>query len=140
MSSFDDRHPAPSTAITAAGLDHVRLSYLYLDSGDIDGYGSLLDEHAQVYRPDAPHGNGRAEILRLHTAIGGPSVRHHIYKIVADGDCVAVIGRSTQTTPPTIDASGRCEEPSFVEFADFFTLSDDGMLLGYRRFYFAPPA
>ena len=27
-----------------------------------------------------------------------------------------------------------------VEFADVFTLSDDGLLLGIRRFYYVPPA
>lgn len=26
-----------------------------------------------------------------------------------------------------------------LEFADVFTLTDDGMLLGYRRFYFVAP-
>src|SRR5436190_2063112 len=44
----------PSPAVTAAGVDHVRLSYAYLDEGDVDAYGSLFDEHAHVSRPDTP--------------------------------------------------------------------------------------
>ncbi|WP_117212762.1 nuclear transport factor 2 family protein [Allorhizocola rhizosphaerae] len=119
------RRSPPTAAITAAGIDHVRLSYEYLDAGDIDGYASLLDEHVQVKRPDAPHGHGRAEVLRLHANIATPACKHEIYKIIADGDCVAAVGRFT----------GHIE----AEFVDVFTLSDEGLLAGYRRFYFANP-
>jgi ketosteroid isomerase-like protein len=128
MNVHDPHRTPTSAAVTAAGLDHVRLSYHYLDSGDIDGFGSLLDDDVQVTRPDTPQGFGRAEVLRMHSEIAGTSARHHIYKMVANGDCVAVMGRFTRT-PGASD----------VEFADFFTLSDEGMLMGYRRFYFAPP-
>jgi hypothetical protein len=34
---------------------------------------------------------------------------------------------------------GRQQEVRKVEFADFFTLTDEGLLLGYRRYYFAAP-
>lgn len=144
--SIDDRRTPPSA--TAAGLDHVRLSYLYRDDGDLDGFGSLLHEDIQVTRPDAPQGRGRAEVLRLHHAIADPAVGHHIYKVVADGDCIAVMGRLTGAR--RMPGGGGVKEVSGgiaraaagapgVEFADFFTLSDEGMLLGYRRFYFAAP-
>lgn len=121
--------PAPSAAATAAGVDHVRLSYHYLDTGDVDAYGSLFDEHAQVTRPDAPRGRGRSQLVALHAPLAGPPARHHIYKIVAQADSVAVMGHLA----PCAAAAGP------VDFADFFTLSAEGMLLGYRRFYFAPP-
>jgi ketosteroid isomerase-like protein len=128
--TIDDRRRPPASA-TEAGLDHVRLSYLYRDDGDLDGFGSLLHEDVLVTRPDAPQRRGRAEVLRLHHEIADPAVRHHIYKIIADGDCVAVLGR--------LSAERGTGAGAGVDFADFFTLSHEGMLLGYRRFYFASP-
>lgn len=128
--TIDDRRRPPASA-TEAGLDHIRLSYLYRDDGDLDGFGSLLHEDVQVIRPDAPQRRGRAAVLRLHHELADPAVRHHIDRIIADGDCVAAMGRLTGAAD--CDARG-------VEFADFFTLSDEGMLLGYRRFYFASPS
>lgn len=122
-----------STAATAAGVDHVRLSYHYLDTGDIDGYGSLLDEDAQVRRPDLAQGRGRAEVLRTHAQIAGPPTRHRIYKVIAEGDAVAVTGRYT-------GAGQRGQTGADVDFVDVFTLTDEGMLLGYRRFYYVAPA
>jgi ketosteroid isomerase-like protein len=139
MSAHDHRRSSPSTAVTAAGLDHVRLSYHYLDTGDIDGYGSLLDEDAQVCRPDMPLGQGRAEVLKLHAEMAGPRVRHHIYKMVAEGDSIAVTGLTTGMPTASPGRGATAQAAAAVEFADFFTISDEGMLLGYRRFYFVPP-
>ncbi|MDX3852321.1 nuclear transport factor 2 family protein [Streptomyces sp. AK02-01A] len=134
MSSLPHRCSPPSPAVTAAGIDHVRLMYHYLDTGDIDAIGSLLDENAQVKRPDVPYGHGREEVVRLHAEIVGPTDNHHIYKIIADGYCVVATGRFTES------GSSREEQgPREAEFADFFTLTDEGMLLGYRRFYFVAP-
>ena len=120
------RRPPPTTAATSAGVDHVRLSYVYLDAGDLDGYGSLLDEHAQVRRPDTPQSKGRAQIIRIHAAIAGPPTRHVLHRVVADGDSVVAFGRYVR---PPLD----------VEFADIFMLTDVGLLLGYQRFYFVAP-
>lgn len=120
------RGSPPSAAITAAGVDHIRLSYDYLDAGDMDGYGSLLDEYVHVKRPDAPAGRGRAEVLKLHADLAGPAHKHELFKIIAEGGSAAAMGRMS---------TGRFE----VEFVDFFTLSDEGLLLGYRRFYFVAP-
>jgi hypothetical protein len=133
--SQDVGRPSPSAAATAAGVDHVRLSYHYLDEGDVDAYGSLFDEHAQVSRPDAPHRRGRRQLLELHADIAGPRTRHHIYKIIADGDSVAVMGHLGPSLACPLN-----EDPGDIDFADFFTLSDEGMLLGYRRFYFVSPS
>jgi ketosteroid isomerase-like protein len=134
MTARDERRLPPSAAVTSAGLDHVRLSYLYLDSSDIDAYGSLLDDDVRVTRPDSPPCQGRREVLTMYRRLAGPHERHEIYKTVADGDCVAVMGRVVRPR------SGTDGEKQYVEFADFFTLSDEGMLLGCRRYYFAPPA
>jgi hypothetical protein len=129
----DSHELAPSSAVTSAGVTHVLLSYHYLDSGDIDGYGSLLDEHAQVNRPDLATAQGRTQVLGLHADIAGPPAQHHIYKVIADGDAVVATGRFT--APST--RGGRAAVDA--EFVDVFTLSGKGMLLGYRRFYFAAP-
>jgi hypothetical protein len=96
---------SPSAAVTTVGLDHVRLVYDYLETGDADGYRSLLDEQAQV------------------RAVGneGDGSRHELHKIIAEGDSVVV--------------TGRCSAPSDeFDFADVFTLSELGLLLSHRRF------
>ncbi|WP_156755307.1 nuclear transport factor 2 family protein [Actinokineospora pegani] len=116
----------PSAAVLAVAVDHVRLSYLYLDGGDLDGYGSLLHADAQFRRPDAADARGRAEVLEMLAArrvVGA----HELFKVVADGDCVAAVGRHAG-----VDGVG-------VEFADFFTIGDDGLILGCRRFYYLSP-
>lgn len=120
------RPPPPGSPVTSAGVDHVRLSYVYLDAGDLDGYASLLDEQAHVRRPDAPPGKGRAQIVRVHAEIAEPPSRHELYRIIADGDSVVVFGRYVR---PPLD----------VEFADIFTLTQLGLLLGYQRFYHVAP-
>ncbi|MFI8104835.1 nuclear transport factor 2 family protein [Streptomyces sp. NPDC086023] len=123
MNSQQAGERSPSRIVTAAGVDHVRLSYHYLDSGDLDGYGSLLHEQVELDRPDAPSGHGRAEVVRLHRDGLVPAARHLIHRIVAEGDRVVVMG-----------STGRSE------FVDVFTLSAEAMLRGCRRYYFAPPA
>jgi len=120
-----------------AGVSHVQLSYHYLDTVDFDAYGSLLDEDAQVSRPDAPPSHGRAEVLRLQENMAWWYSRHHIHRIVAEGYTVAVTGVTDLCNGPP--KPGRQQEVRKVEFADFFTLTDEGMLLGYRRYYFAVP-
>ncbi|MFD5899689.1 nuclear transport factor 2 family protein [Streptomyces sp. NPDC060366] len=137
MSGLFPRRSPQSAASMAAGIDHVRLSYHYRDTGDIDAFGSLLHEDVQVKRPDAPFGHGRDEVIRLHTRMAGGREHHHIYKIVADGDCVVVTGSYTGAADGE-GANGAHAGP--LEFADVFTLTDDGMLLGYRRFYFVAPS
>ncbi|WP_434739839.1 nuclear transport factor 2 family protein [Micromonospora sp. SH-82] len=134
MDSHGGTRSTCGTTVTAVGVDHVRLSYHYLDTGDIDAYGSLLDENVQVRRPDLAQGRGRAEVLRTHALLAGPPARHQIYKVIAAGDAVAVTGRYTASDPPR-----RGQPEGDLDFVDVFTLTDEGMLLGYRRFYFLAP-
>ncbi|MFC8364224.1 nuclear transport factor 2 family protein [Streptomyces griseorubiginosus] len=124
-----------SGAVTAAGIDHVRLSYHYLDIGDIDGYGSLLADDIRVVRPDAPLRAGREEVLSLHQDSLVQSGTHHIEEIVAEGRSVVVTGRLTPQSASCTDGPARD-----LEFVDWFTLTDDSMLRGYRRYYFAAPS
>lgn len=146
----------PGAAITAAGIDHVRLWYHYLDAGDPDACGSLLDENIQISRPDAPPEHGREQVVARYAHLAGPTASHHIYRIIAEDDAVAVMGRYTAkpaSSAPGLTADratpddksdghgcghghGRGED---VEFADFFTLTDKGLLLTCRRYYFVAP-
>ncbi|MER7763764.1 nuclear transport factor 2 family protein [Streptomyces sp. NPDC097619] len=96
---------APSRVVTDSGVDHVRLAYDYLDAGDLDGYGSLLDAGALGAELEGPR---------------PPGARHLITRIVADGDCVVAMGLLA---------------PQQREFVDVFTLSAEGMLRGCRRYY-----
>ncbi|KQX54739.1 hypothetical protein ASE09_32240 [Streptomyces sp. Root66D1] len=108
--------------VTAAGVDHVRLAYHYLDDGDVDGFGSLLHEDVELRRPDAPPGQGRAEVLRMHREGLVPPARHTLDRIVAEGDSVVVMGRVGE-----------------LPFVDVFTLSPEAMLRGCRRYYHVAP-
>ena len=137
MFNDEPRQVRPSASITAAGVDHVRLSYHYLDSGDLDGYGSLLDEHMRVCCPGSPPGDGRAQVLRMRTAPSNPPGRHEVHKVVAEGHSVVVTGRFT---PTASDPDGRAGPPAPVDFADFFTLTNEGLLLTQRRYYYLAPA
>jgi hypothetical protein len=137
MHNNDHERAVPGTSATAAGVSHVRLSYHYLDAVDFDAFASLLDEDAQVSRPDAPPSHGRAEVLRLQEEMALRYSGHHIHRIVAEGYAVAVTGvTGLRDGPP---GPGCQREVRKVEFADFFTLTHEGMLLGYRRYYFAVP-
>ncbi|WP_369198703.1 nuclear transport factor 2 family protein [Streptomyces djakartensis] len=107
MSIPPPRRPGTSRVITDSGVDHVRLAYDYLDAGDIDGYGSLLDAGALGAELERPR---------------PPGARHLITRIVADGTCVVAMGRLT---------------PQQREFVDVFTLSAQGMLRTCHRYYAA---
>ncbi|WP_103502528.1 MULTISPECIES: nuclear transport factor 2 family protein [Streptomyces] len=129
MNISGDVRPARSTVVTAVGADHVRLSYHYLDIGDVEGYGSLLDENIEIAQPGSLHGNGRAEVLRSHGAPDRPAVRHRIHKIVADGDSVVALGRLVRGTGARVE----------LDFVDHFTISAEGMLLSCRRYFHTEP-
>lgn len=136
FSSDTDRHPSKAiTSITGIGAEHVRLSYHYLDTGDIDAYGSLLDQNVQIRHPGAYPAHGREDAVALRRKAAAARSRHTLYKVVADGDSVAVVGRLTGRP------LGHRQDDSAldVDFADIFTLSGEGLILACRTFYFAAP-
>jgi ketosteroid isomerase-like protein len=132
MAGYGSRRSSRAAAITSIGVDHVRLSYDYLDAGNLDAYGSLLDDDVQVRRPDAGQGRGRVQVQQLHAEVTGPPGRHLLDQIIADGDSIVVTGRFVRPPAPTGTQLD-------VEFVDVFTLSDFGLLLGYRRYYYVAP-
>lgn len=114
----------PSSELTKAGADHVRLAYHYLDLGDFDAYASLLHEDVQV-RGVADHpAHGRSDAALQARAQRDPGAHHELYKLIADGDSIVAVGGYHQGEAP-------------LEFADVFTLADNGLLLSHRR-YLAP--
>lgn len=121
-------HPA-STAIAAIGLDHTRLSYAYLNSGDIDGYASLFHADAVVRRPDSTTIHGR-EALEVAQVRGGdrPPGRYVVHNVFASDWRVAATGRYEIAATRTS-----------VEFADIFTVSESGLILAQSTYFFVPP-
>lgn len=111
---------AHSTELTKVGADHVRLAYHYLDRGDFDAYASLLHEDVQVRGVAAHPAHGRSDAALQAREQRDPLAHHELYKLVADGDSIVAIGGYHGPEP--------------VEFADVFTLADNGLLLSHRRY------
>lgn len=109
-----------SSELTKAGADHVRLVYHYLDRGDFDAYASLLDEEVWIRGLAARPAHGRPEATLQARSSQDTRSHHDLYKIIADGDTVVAVGGYRRPAP--------------VEFADVFTLADNGLLLCHRRF------
>jgi hypothetical protein len=90
----------------AAGVDHVRLLYAYLDAGELDGCASLT------------HTGNREDALRVLAAL--PPGTHEL--------------RTVEAGDQTVTATGRWTGPTgTVDFADVFTLSDCGLIDGHHR-------
>ncbi|WP_285733071.1 nuclear transport factor 2 family protein [Nocardiopsis sp. ATB16-24] len=132
MSASGDhiRSPAPSAALTAAGVDHVRLSYHYLDSRDVEGYLSLLSERVWIRYPDADPVHGHAQAAEFHGTQSRLSGTHTLYQVFGQASHIVAIGRLIRTS----SARGTTGAPADVDFADVFVLDSDGLILGQRRF------
>ncbi|MFE0644893.1 nuclear transport factor 2 family protein [Streptomyces sp. NPDC058877] len=115
--------------VTAAGVDHVRLVYDYLDNGDLDSCASLLHDGVVLELPGAPVVQGRTAVPHAHLGSGPPGARHEIDRIVAQG-------RSVVATGSRIATGTGGEE---VRFVDLFTIADDGLLLTCTRYFHVAP-
>lgn len=119
----------PSTCgLAAAGVDHAWLSYHYLDSGDIDGYASLLDDDTVLRRPGVPTLRGRDEVERFHGRGGRRRTVHTVQNVFAAADRVV--------------ATGHVADGAFldVDFADIFTLSENGLFVAKVTYFFTTPS
>ncbi|MET9106703.1 nuclear transport factor 2 family protein [Streptomyces zhihengii] len=133
MNSHDDTSTAlwgPVDLVTAAGIDHVRLVYDYLDAGDRDGCASLLHDGVVFDLPGLAPAHGRAAALEAQLRHTVPAARHEIDRVVAQDRNVVAAGRRV--------VPGR-EGPE-QRFVDVFTIADDGMLSGCTRYYHLAPA
>jgi hypothetical protein len=124
----------PETDLVSAAVDHVRLSYHYLDGGDVDGYCSLFDERAVLRAPGSGQVNGRDELERIEASRGTSRfVRHTVREVFGSGRRVAALGRMRTVLP---GAGG----DSHVDFVDVFAVADSGLLADRTTFLFTPPA
>jgi len=124
-------HGPTSTAVMAAATDHVRLGYHYLNTGDLDGYASLLDPMAEVRDPGhRPPVRGRERVVRWWAENVADQRVHEVLEVFGHHDRVAVTGRLLGP------ASGARRD---VGFADVFQVSEIGLLLTQTRYYFTDP-
>ncbi|NED16370.1 nuclear transport factor 2 family protein [Streptomyces sp. SID9124] len=114
--------------VTAAGTDHVRLVYDYLDAGDLDACASLLRDDVELDLPGAPAVHGRTAFVHTHHDHLGSRARHEIDQVVAHARTVVAAGRR-------IDAGG----DAGVRFVDFFRIAADGMVESCTRYYHVEP-
>jgi hypothetical protein len=114
----------PHSTRTGIGIDHIRLSYHYLDAGDLEDYGSLLADTARLRHPGASPAHGRGQVLRLQAATLAGSGRHTLFRVYGEGDDITVVGRYTPLAAPAAS----------TDFVDVFTLSDEALILEQRRF------
>ncbi len=110
-----------SAAVAATGLDHARLAYHYLDTGDMDGFASLFAEEVELLCPGAAPIRSRAAI----EASTLPTGRHLVRGMFGAGGRIA--------------ATGVFHGEVTVEFADIFAISPDGLLKSQARYFFTPP-
>ncbi|WP_017240614.1 nuclear transport factor 2 family protein [Streptomyces sp. SS] len=119
--------------VTAAGIDHIRLVYDYLDAGDLDGCASLLHDAVIFELPGQPPARGRSEAVRAHVRHVLPAARHEVDHLLARDRTVIATGRRvpapTAAVPDTADH----------RFVDVFTIAPDGMVRTCVRYYHAAP-
>lgn len=129
------KHPSArprATGATAAGLDHVRLSYHYLDVADIDGYGSLFDVDAVLHAPGMSPVRGRRQIEKFQQLRAGLTVgRHQLQHVFGSGSRITAIGRYFTT-----DEDGR---EGSIEFADQFTIAPNGLIASQKTYLYLAP-
>jgi ketosteroid isomerase-like protein len=111
--------------LTSVAMDHVRLSYCYLDEGDVDAYCSLFAEQAVHRQTGTTPVTGRTELERVERARKTP-VRHSIHRLFATGRQVTAIGLRH------LYAQGD------VHFIDIFTVADNGLLADRTTYLFTP--
>jgi ketosteroid isomerase-like protein len=118
-----------SAVVAGVGVEHVRLSYDYLDRGDIDGFGSLLAPDAVLLRPGGRAVRGRAAIERwLASSAAGTPGTSTVFAVFATAGNVIAVGHHTGH-----DADGHLRD---VEFTDIFTIAPDGLLRTLKRYFF----
>lgn len=116
---MNDRPILRIDAALAAGMDHVRLSYHYLDIGDLDGYRSLFEDGAELGEPVTAVLRGRAGAVRY---------RYTVFDVFGSDRRLAAVGRMVELTGSHA-----------LDFVDLFTVSDSALLVERRCFVGFPP-
>ena len=104
----------PGDVVTTVGIEHIRLSYEYLDRRDLDGYGSLFDDEAELCSPVAGVVRGRAGIESYQAERAVDGGRHVLDEVFS-----APVSRPTTTTRPGAEntSSSTCRPPSTARSA-----------------------
>lgn len=127
--SDDPAEPVASAVATEIGVEHVRLSYDYLDRGDVDGYVSLLAPDAVLLRPDGRDVRSRAAIERwLASGVDHTTGAGTVSAVFPVAGNVIAVGHYAGN-----DADGH---PRDVEFTDIFTIAPTGLLRSVKRYFF----
>ncbi|MER7949381.1 nuclear transport factor 2 family protein [Streptomyces sp. NPDC096079] len=121
--------PGPADLVTAAGIDHVRLVYDYLDAGDLDACASLLHDGVVLELPGLPAFHGRAAVLHTHFGRTLPGARYEIDRVMGQDRGVVATGR--RVVPGT--------DGQDLRFVDVFTIADDGLVLACTRYHHVAP-
>lgn len=121
--------PGPADLVTAAGIDHVRLVYDYLDAGDLDSCASLLHDGVVLELPGLPPVRGRTAVLHSHFGRSLPRARYEIDRVMGQDRSVVATGR--RVVPGT--------DGQDLRFVDLFTIADDSMVLACTRYYHVAP-
>ena len=116
---------------TAAGLDHVLLSYGLLERGDADGFASLFEPDAVLAQPGLPLVRGRSAVQRTAEPLTATRIgTHALRRVFAADHQVAVTGRFTgEMYDSHLD----------VAFSDIFTISERGLVRSRITYFFAKP-
>jgi hypothetical protein len=141
-SDRSSRGSSPITPVTAIGIEHVRLSYLYLDQGDIDGYLSLLHTDVSLHLPGRSEIRGRERIGAFRALTGRGRTDHLIQHVIGSGDRVAAEGRYIPGGGEGGSGEGGVGEGGVgegVDFIEVFSLSEEGLLRSQKRYYFLAP-
>jgi hypothetical protein len=117
-----------SSPVTAVGIDHVCLSYYYLDQWDIDNYLSLLHADMSLYLPSRQEIHGRKQIGAFQAQSGRDAGEYLIHEVIGSGDRVVVEGCYVSR-----------KTGKGVDFTEIFRLSEEGLLRSQKRYYFVDP-
>jgi hypothetical protein len=116
------RDLAVSARAATIGREHIRLSYEYLNHRDTEGYASLVDPEARFHGPGPCVARGPQEAAGLLIGLLPETAVHTLHRIIVEDDGAAASGALT-----TADSTRH-------DFVDFFSISDHGLLLSWRRF------
>ncbi|MFC9951540.1 nuclear transport factor 2 family protein [Streptomyces prasinus] len=127
------RTPTPVTALRhlSADIEKVHAYYRLVDADDVDGLTALFAPHAVYHRPGYPPLAGRTALDRFYRQERVISRgRHTVTSVTAAGGDVAVQG----------GFRGELRDGSTVSlrFADFFTLSPEGLFTRRDTYFFSP--
>jgi hypothetical protein len=128
MTSADGISRPPDSALLAAAVDHVRLSYHYRRTGDIDGYGSLLAVDAVLQRPGRQEIRGRERIEAYQALCDRDVAEHVVYDVFGSGNRLVAEGR--------LDFEGG---RGSVDFTETFWLTEHGLLRAQKIYFFTQP-